>query len=265
MNFADKSVRESWQTVDSAASILDGIDMILPTSPIESCSRASMSSIATVLTSCSADAVISRTLALPPRRDPRSRISGPVDVSEWDDDAWSDPDDAALGLHLADSFPLPCFEIPEVAGYIRPRGALQYTQAPVPSLPPSPAASTAFSVSTVTCTPTSEKLVIKAGYNNSIVILRVAWDISYKDMRQHLYNKFVGQEGIPLSDSFTVTYLQPIQTNVEPNKPTEHSNSLSSEPHQVHLVTSQADWENVTASIEGFKLTLRITDDTPST
>jgi hypothetical protein len=116
------------------------------------------------------------------------------------------------------------------------------------------------STSTAFGSPTSEKLSIKAGYNDSMIMLRVPWDITYKAMRERLYNKFVGQEGVPLSDSFKITYLQLMHANPQVDKVSEGSNAISSEPYQEHLVTSQADWENVTASIEGFKLTLRITD-----
>jgi hypothetical protein len=97
-----------------------------------------------------------------------------------------------------------------------------------------------------------------------MIMLRVPWDMTYKDVRQRLYNKFVGQEGVPLSDSFKITYLQPICANRQDGNASEGTNALLSELYQEHLVTSQADWENVTTSIEGFKLTLHITDKIPS-
>ena len=126
-----------------------------------------------------------------------------------------------------------------------------------PSAPHSPAKSFS-SASTTFGSPGSERLSVKAGYNDSMVMLRVPWDITYNDLRQRLYNKFVGQEGVPMSDSFIITYLQPIRTNnPDSGNPSE---GLTFEPHQKHLVTSQSDWENVTTSIEGLKLTLRITD-----
>jgi hypothetical protein len=130
--------------------------------------------------------------------------------------------------------------------------------------PPAPHSPTKSFSSVTTCgSLASEKLSIKAGYNDSMVILRVPWDIAYKDVRQRLYNKFVGQEGVPLSDSFTITYLQPVHGSPLTCKSSGDSET-STAFHQEHLVTSQADWENVTTSIEGFKLTLRIADNIPS-
>lgn len=110
----------------------------------------------------------------------------------------------------------------------------------------------------------TDKLAIKAAYNDSVVLLRADQDMSYKDMRQRLFNKFVGQEGIPLSDSFIITFLQPLHTTATDVKTNAHSSSVASDPEttQFHLVTSQSDWENVVASLVTSKLTLRITDNT---
>jgi hypothetical protein len=130
--------------------------------------------------------------------------------------------------------------------------------------PPAPHSPTKSFSSMTTCSSlASQQLSIKAGYNDSMVILRVPWDIPYKDVRQRLFNKFVGQEGVPLSDSFTITYLQPVHGSPPAGKSSD-SSATSTAFHQEHLVTSQSDWENVTTSIEGFKLTLRIADDIPS-
>lgn len=95
----DRSIRESWQTMDSAACMLEGIDMVLPT-PTEFSHRTSASSISTVMTSCSAEAIIPRTpeaSAPRKRRNTRPRVSGPVSISEWDDDIRSDLE----GIYLA--------------------------------------------------------------------------------------------------------------------------------------------------------------------
>jgi len=254
---SDKSHHESWRTIDSAACILDGIDMAMPI-PTGFSHRASSSSIATVMTSSSADAIIPRTPeASPPRRrNTRPRVSAPVSISECDDDVWSGSEDN----YLSDSFSLACIEFPDVIIHNRPETVLACTthHEPTPSIPRSPTKSFS-SVSTAFGSPPSEKLSIKARYNDSMIMLRVPVDMAYKDMRQRLYDKFVGQEGVPLSDSFTITYLQPIFANPQADKASERSLTLSSE-HQEHLVTSQADWENVTTSIEGSKLALRIAD-----
>lgn len=108
-----------------------------------------------------------------------------------------------------------------------------------------------------------EQFDIKAKFNDSLVLLRVPDEISYKDLRQRLFNKFVGQEGVVLSDSFKITFLQPVIKDLETSDTDNSSRPPSSdtEDHVPYHVTSAADWENVAASIEGYKLTLLVTDD----
>ena len=258
--------------------MLDGIDMALPT-PTEFSHRTSSSSVATVMTSSSAEAIIPRTPgASPPRRrNTRPRVSAPVSISECQDDVWSGSEDDYLSgtgftfmvctdfvanSHAIGSFSLSRIDFPDVIIHNRPATVLAHSthnEQIIPAIPRSPTKSFS-SVSTAFGSPASEKLSIKARYNDSTIMLRVPVDLPYTDMRQRLYNKFVGQEGAPLSDSFIIAYLQPIFTIPQADKAFE---SLSSE-HQEHLVTSQADWENVTTSIEGSKLALRITDKVPS-
>lgn len=261
--------------------------MTMPTSPVDYSHRASVSSVATFMTDCSADAVIPSSPDMSsPTRKYRPRISCPVSISEDEyNDLWSEPDSDILDVYLSgksrsrkfylhhvshgrilDQFPIPCFDFPPDSRPETPVGYV-HTQSPpsLYSVPPSPTKSTTFSMSTISST--SDKLAIKAAYHDSIVLLRVDGDISYREMRQRVYNKFVGQEGIPLSESFTIAFLQPLQTTTTTTTKTRaRSSSMSSDPvtTQLHMVTSQSDWENVTASLEGPKLTLRITDNTPS-
>ncbi|KAF8071804.1 hypothetical protein FPV67DRAFT_898327 [Lyophyllum atratum] len=278
LSLPDRSIRESWQTIDSASGILDGFDLTMPASPTPTenfSHRASMSSIATFMTDVSAEGVLPRMGDSPPLSPssrgltPRSRIvSGPVSISEYDND-WSDPEDDILDTFLADSFPPPCFDIPhiEIPRVVTtlsvpescPTTPLRSTypreQQPTHSFQrvPSPAKSNTFSVSTISSI--SDKLVIKAKYNDALIVLRVPNEIPYKDLRQRLFDKFVSQEGVPLSDSFKVSFLQPIA------KPVEESSD--SENTILYPVTSEADWENVAACIEGYKLTLHVFDHTP--
>ncbi|GLB40285.1 hypothetical protein LshimejAT787_0801560 [Lyophyllum shimeji] len=279
-----RSIRESWQTIDSASCILEGIDVTIPTSPCPTekfSRRESSCSVATFMTDVSTEGVLPRAQDSPQRSpparssSPRSRVvSGPVSISE------SDHDDDILDTFLADSFPLPCFDIPHIeiphviADTPAPdscpatplRSSYTGNQQITPSFshtPASPAKSTTFSLSTISSA--SDKLAIKAKYNDSLIVLRVPNEIPYKDLRQRLFNKFVGQEGVPLSDAFKISFLQPIAKPCGKNGPKHPSNSTSSDHENTVLypVTSQADWENVTACIEGYKLTLHIFDNTP--
>jgi len=101
----------------------------------------------------------------------------------------------------------------------------------------------------------SSILSIKAAYNNSIIMLRVPRDIPLTDLRQRLYNKFVGQEGVPLSQSFVVACMLPKGSAA-------HSSSVSCAANEAHmeLIKSQAEWDLVTTFIDGSKMTLRILD-----
>lgn len=114
-------------------------------------------------------------------------------------------------------------------------------------------------------TPIPDQLDIKAKFNDSLVLLRVPDEISYKDLRQRLFNKLVGQEGVALSDSFKITFLQPVIKVPEISNTGNSSrpSSLNTDDYILYPVTSAADWENVAASIEGYKLTLLVTDDAP--
>lgn len=253
--------------------MLEGIDLTLA-SPTQFSYRASMSSISSVMTHSSADAVIPRTPEAFPsrRRNTRPRVSGPVSISEYD--IWSDTKDGysagtfplsvstrLMANYLATaSFPLTSIDLSDVIIHTRPETMPAHKHAIDEHLTPPIPDSPIGSCNTALGPPTPEKLSIKAGYNDSMIMLRVPWDITYEDVRQRLYNKFVGQEGMPLSNSFKISYLWPSQGG----KASDASDALSSEPHQVHFVTSQADWENVTTAIEGSKLTLRITDNVTS-
>jgi len=138
-----------------------------------------------------------------------------------------------------------------------------------PTLPPSPTTSstpTSFSTDFPTSpSGTDGVIIIKAAYDSSIVVLRVSRDISFDEMRQRLYKKFVGQEGVTLSESFTAALLLPPGTSSSVSgKSPARSNSLSSvgrsDPNQMRPITSHDDWEQVTSSTDGGKLTLRILD-----
>jgi hypothetical protein len=96
---------------------------------------------------------------------------------------------------------------------------------------------------------------VKAALNQSIVVLRVSKAISYEELRERLHDKFVGQEGLPLSSSFTIALTNPIRRGT--SKGRSRSSSVSSAEH-MEFITSQRNWDSVVASYDGGKLTLRI-------
>ncbi|KNZ81751.1 hypothetical protein J132_10029, partial [Termitomyces sp. J132] len=277
----ENSVRNSWQTIDSTSCILEGLDHF------QECShRESTSTMATFMTDATADGVLARERESSPshvKLKHKSRIvSGPISLSEFDfDHEFSDSDesDDILDMFLtADSFPMPCSDIPHIE-------FPEVLMEPVEQCPVTPSASeftndeqstlsncfrvplsaekpTTFSSKSLA--PIPDQFNIKAKFNDSLVFLRVPDEISYKDLRQRLFNKFVGQEGIALSDSFKITFLQPVIKDLATSNPDNSSrpSSANTDDHVPYPVASADDWENVAASVEGCKLALLITDDT---
>ncbi|KAJ8072862.1 hypothetical protein AAF712_005041 [Marasmius tenuissimus] len=105
--------RDSVQTIDSARTYLEGLDMAMPSSPtqIYHSSRLSIGSIATIMTTCSADAVIPSEPPMRTSRIPGNRRSRPVSILSVDG-SWSDGDEEALDSGLFDEFPMPAHLFP---------------------------------------------------------------------------------------------------------------------------------------------------------
>lgn len=269
--------RQSWQTVDSAAFVLEGLHLDLPTSPNDFSNRDSISSIATFQTNCSLEGVLPRSPFDDGSPRPhqqtrttrgRSRIvSCPVSISEFDEE-WSDPDNdipdgfmsgksissalAAYGTNYSftESFSVSAFDVSQEI--IIDPGTPSYLSDDQSTLSfSSPTKSIASCSSSV-----PQHFTIKAGYNDAMILLRVPCEISYKDLRHRLYNKFVGLEGIPLSEKFAISYVQPIKAD----NSLDHSQPHHSDSSTLYPVASEGDWECVAASLDGCKLTLRISD-----
>ncbi|KAF8150697.1 hypothetical protein B0H34DRAFT_729893 [Crassisporium funariophilum] len=277
--FEDKSetrtVRESWQTTAStdstASAFLDGLEFSLPNAIKEQKYRASMASISTFMTTDSADAVVPRSPTTPSPNGrfsspPRPRISVPISMSDFD--IYSDVDDDSTSI--LDAFPRPTSYLPE-----RPETPLgtEFTSPESPDssrtwfeAPPSPTATVStFATSTWTISTNnaslspSGSLSIKAAHGTSIILLRISREITLCELRQRLYNKFVGQEGVPLSQTFCVAFVPP--TPVSPNHGRLRSASTSSADRmELQFINSESEWEHLVSTIEGQKITLRILD-----
>ena len=72
-------------------------------------------------------------------------------------------------------------------------------------------------------------------------MLKVFREISYADLRQRIYNKFVGQEGIPLSHDFTI---------------------LTKDGDMV--IEADEEWLVVEGAFEGSKLQLQVVNGPPA-
>ena len=98
----------------------------------------------------------------------------------------------------------------------------------------------------------SDTLHIKVVHNTAIILLRVHRSISFEEARSKIYEKFVTQEGVPLSESFALAFLPPAP--IDYSKPRPRSDSMSSSvgfPDLAHMrfISSQREWEQAVASI----------------
>lgn len=134
------------------------------------------------------------------------------------------------------------------------------------SLPPSPSStrtafdrapsptrsalsSSAFSTTTTSSLP-ADYISIKAIHSTCIILLRVSRGIGFAEVRQRLYNKFIGQEGIPLSQAFNIDFVTP-----NPAPCATLANQTDAQP-----ITLESDWEQLMSTVQGPKITLRILD-----
>ena len=112
-----------------------------------------------------------------------------------------------------------------------------------------------------------EHFTIKAVRQESIVLLRATFSMSLADVRERLRDKFASQEGIALTDAFTIgfnpTPADPRQKATKPGS-RARSNSTSAlaaldgQP-RLRFIANDAEWEQATTGCSG-KLTIHIFD-----
>ncbi|KAF8169759.1 hypothetical protein BJ912DRAFT_998807 [Pholiota molesta] len=203
----ERNVRESWQTTDSldatASEIMDGLNLSLPHPIKDNKYRESLASISTFMTTDSADAVIPAALHI---------------YSDCDNDT----DSMLHRQSILDSSSILNAFPPRQSPRNTHRAISDSPSAPVSPItpdfgqtsfhrPPSPTStiSTAYTFSTVTSSVSPGSISIKAAHNSAIILLRVSREMSLTEVRQRIYNKFVGQEGIPLANDFAIAFAHP--------------------------------------------------------
>jgi hypothetical protein len=173
-------------------------------------------------------------------------------------------------IDIIDAFPRPAPERPET-----PVAKIRLPPVPQTAVPPSPttsvstmhSSSTGFSASPTMSSATSassgdgDMLSLKVTLNDLIIMLRISRDSSYTELRQRIFNKFIGQEGIPLSKGFKTTVVvahinSPMTHLRKPN-----ASILGTPGDELRMVESQGDWETITYATEGHKFSLRIFDN----
>ncbi|KAF8647402.1 hypothetical protein AX16_006731 [Volvariella volvacea WC 439] len=133
------------------------------------------------------------------------------------------------------------------------------SKAPSPST--SPPATATFSTSAIGVPPPRydipDIVIFKVAYNTSIISLRASREIEFSEIKKRIYNKFVGQEGVPLDKNFKVAFV--LQN---------HTDEFGIQGHEqddgdVQVVNGQDEWELVTYGTDSNKLMLRIMDPVP--
>jgi len=279
----DKKKKKYWQTtasaitVDPAAYLAElNTDLALPKTPTEASHfpRGSIASFASFMTDSSADAIIPLSSQSNDQRSLSADSSRTRTLSD-PKSTLSDPEDDLLDAYFDDSFCRPASPTPES----RP-------ETPVGELPSSISLFSSHSTnsrgslnsrgrsrsSTVSDFTSSDSSIIsedgsisvKVVHNKSIILLRIHRHISFEELRTRVFEKFVQQEGVPLSASFAMAFLPP--SHIDYSKPRSRSSSMSSSvgfPDLAHMrfISSQRDWEHAVASTGRGKITLRAIGD----
>lgn len=75
----------------------------------------------------------------------------------------------------------------------------------VPLSPQTTASSAKVEPGAINSPTVREFVSVKVVHEDTIIMLRVSLNTSFVDLRQRIYNKLVGQEGIALSESFSLS------------------------------------------------------------
>ena len=117
--------------------------------------------------------------------------------------------------------------------------------------PPASPTCSNFSEITSTSFPV-DSVSIKAIHDTVIILLRVSRGIGLADVRQRLYNKFICQEGLPLSQAYNMAFVPPPLTGA--------MSVTSGNRMNDRLITSESDWQQLMTTLQSSKITLRILD-----
>lgn len=264
--------RCSWQSTNSvspsrAAAYLAelNVDFTLPHPHPERAHRprASMCSIASYKTDASADAIIPRSAYTQPSpsavtRQHRHSVPFP-DEEEWAErEPWADEsayeEDDLLDAYFYDAIP------PTSPTEDSHFSSQQHDSYPTSAYPTRRASVTTSISSGSTGCSDSSVIAIKALHESHIIMLRIPRSLSFTEVRQRLYDKFVRQEGVPLSESFVVAILVPPPVIEKPGgRPYAASfSSMADKDNAVlHFVKSNDDWDQAIYKY-GNKVLLRV-------
>lgn len=104
-----------------------------------------------------------------------------------------------------------------------------------------------------------DPIYLKVAHNASIIMLRIPRDISFSDLKRRLYEKFVNQENLLLSQSFSVVLAVPPAAPVGRARLGAKRASLAV-CTEMRFIDCEADWRSITTKNDGSKITLRVLD-----
>ncbi|KZS92451.1 hypothetical protein SISNIDRAFT_114016 [Sistotremastrum niveocremeum HHB9708] len=148
-------------------------------------------------------------------------------------------------------------------------GSFRGSMGPLPQSPSS-IVSEHSAESPLEATNLSPTFVVKAIFQDSIIVLKVDRTISLHDLRHRIHEKFSKQEDIPLSETLVLGYVSPSPASPEkrssggrPRSNSDAASFISSvstlDIGRVEFVTEEEQWQNIKAT-GGAKMTIRIFD-----
>ncbi|KAF8840182.1 hypothetical protein BDN67DRAFT_968884 [Paxillus ammoniavirescens] len=285
--------RYSWQTTHSSASArasaylaeLD-VDYQLPSPNPEygHQPRASMCSMASVMADSSFDAVTPRYPGPSPNRSAtnimrRARPAPPMEEPWVDHDPWSEYSSHEQGDDILDAY---------FYDSLRPYSPTPSNQAETPTVTDGfpytardpeqhdaqdhnlgfvypdhrRSLTTSLSSGSTNSSVDPMSISIKAMHEDNIVMLRAPRHLSFEEVRQKLYNKFIQTGRSPISESFAMALLVPPPAEKSGNGRPRAGSLSSLGPTDVnkavlHFITSQDEWDEV-ITFQGSRILLRI-------
>ncbi|EED84259.1 predicted protein [Postia placenta Mad-698-R] len=250
--------------------------------------RASIATINSLMSGTSVDAVLPRKWSPPPtnglrrslsagsRRRPESSLSMiPIPTEEmWDGqqddfvDAYfydptlrsASPDESVYSSDQGDEYTHFNMQPSSPDHFPKPfqdRPPAQF-HLPFSAQAPSSPTSAAYSLTSPTG---PETFAVKVILDDSIVLLRATYSMSFLEIRERIREKFAKQEGLKLPETFVIAYLPPNDRARVAAQSRARSNSCSTfggdQAQPLRYISSDEEWQTAIAS-SAAKLTIRI-------
>lgn len=104
-----------------------------------------------------------------------------------------------------------------------------------------------------------DTIYLKVAHNASIIMLRIPRFTSFIDLKRRLYDKFVNQQKIFLSHTFSVLLALPPDSLPSPG----YKRVSFASRTEMRFINRESDWRDIVSAYDGSKITLRILDTPP--